>query len=206
MGQAQRASTGKDRRQTLIRLVHVAARDLGLDSDTYRACLAEVTGGKASAGEMSAVELSKVLDHFKSKGFQVRHKKATRALDTSPQASKIRALWLLLHRLGAVRNPSEAALAAYVKRIAGVDALQWAADAKLQRLVETMKKWAMRFLPQQVEALIGQVRSLADLAADEDVAIQTTVGKALRAQTFDPMERAYDVLAGVLAKRQGGGA
>ena len=65
----------------------------------------------------------------------------------------MRALWLFLHQLGAVKNPSEAALAAYVKRIAKVDALQWADGHQTEALIETLKKWAMRYLPSQVQEM-----------------------------------------------------
>ncbi|MGQ0708742.1 MAG: gp16 family protein, partial [Rhodoferax sp.] len=151
-------------RQRLIRLIHVAKRDLHLDDETYRAILQRI-GKKVSAAELTVPELEKVLEHLKRSGFKVRSKgkaagataKPSRALARDPQSQKIRALWLFLHQLGAVRNPSEEALAAYVKRLTGVDALQWINGAQSERLIESMKKWAMRFLPDQVKALAQQL-------------------------------------------------
>lgn len=133
----------KPERNRLIQLIHVARRDLALDEETYRAAL-ESTTGKTSAAEMSLPELNKVVSHLKSKGFKVRHTKQSRPVDQSPAARKIRSLWLSLHELGAVKNPSEAALGAYVKRIAGVDALQWLFGDQQRRVIETLKMWIHR--------------------------------------------------------------
>ena len=96
---------------------------------------------------MNNHELNRVLEHMKRKGFKVRPAASaapSRALAQFPQALKIRALWRFLHQLGAVRNPSEAALAAYVKRLTVVDALQWITGEQAARIIETLKKWAER--------------------------------------------------------------
>lgn len=142
----------------LRQLIHVAKRELGMDDGTYRTML-RAAGGAESTSEMRAPQLRRVLDQAKKAGFQVRAKAKTSGLhqdrrqDTSDEARKVRALWLYLHQLGVVRDPSERALAAYVKRIAHVDDLHWAHGDAMLRLIETMKKWAMRFLPEKVEGL-----------------------------------------------------
>ena len=126
-------------RQRLIRLIHVAKRDLSMDDDTYRAILQRI-GKKASSADLTIPELEKVLEHLKRSGFKVRSKakpaqaKPSRPLAQDGESKKIRALWLFLHELGAVKNPSEEALATYVKRIAGVDALQWISGEQAERL------------------------------------------------------------------------
>ena len=136
-------------RQRLIRLIHVAKRDLSLDDDTYRSILQRF-GRKESSSDLTVPELEQVLEHLKRSGFKVRSKgkpakpkavkaKPSRPLAQDAESKKIRALWLFLHELGAVKNPSEEALAAYVKRIAGVDALQWISGEQAERLIETMK-------------------------------------------------------------------
>lgn len=130
----------------LKRLIHVAKRDLQLDDETYRAALGEVTE-KYSTTEMTLPELEKVMVHFKGVGFQVRHapgKNPSRPLASDPQDKKIRALWLDLHEMDVVRNPSEAALAAYVKREIGVDALQWLTIQQKSRVIERLKQWQSR--------------------------------------------------------------
>jgi phage gp16-like protein len=76
-------------------------------------------------------------------GFK-RTKPQPRKLADDPQSKMIRALWLQLHEAGKVRNPSEEALAAFVKRQHSVDALQWLSTEKAQKLIEELKKWLAR--------------------------------------------------------------
>ena len=197
-------------RQRLIRLIHVAKRDLSMDDDTYRAILQRI-GKKASSADLTIPELEKVLEHLKRSGFKVRSKskaapkqkpeqaKPSRPLAQDLESKKIRALWLFLHELGAVKNPSEEALAAYVKRIAGVDALQWISGQQAERLIETMKKWAMRFLPQAVKELAPQVGALP-LSDVERGQLNAVLNKAFSRLTFDPMHSAWESLTDVLKK------
>ena len=159
-------------RNGMIKLVHVARRELGLDEPTYRAIL-QAQGGTESLSAMTNGQIDKVLTYLKSQGFKGRRARADRKQADNPDARKIRALWLLLYELSAVKDPSEAALAAYVKRVAKVDDLHWAhgtrkystaAGAKsrdrAEIVIETLKKWAMRFLPQAIDQLKAEVRGL----------------------------------------------
>ena len=196
-------------RQRLIRLIHVAKRDLSLDDDTYRSILQRF-GRKESSSDLTVPELEQVLEHLKRSGFKVRSKgkpakpkavkaKPSRPLAQDAESKKIRALWLFLHELGAVNNPSEEALASYVKRIAGVDALQWISGEQAERLIETMKKWAMRFLPDAVKALVPRVAELP--LSDEDRGqLNALLNKAFSRLTFDPMHSAWESLSDVLKK------
>lgn len=106
---------------------------------------------------------------------------------------------MFLHELGAVKNPAEEALAAYVKRIAGVDALQWINGEQAERLIETMKKWAMRFLPQAVKAMVPQVAAeqLSDL---ERAQLNAALNTAFARMTYDPMCAAWEHLNEVLKR------
>ena len=194
-------------RQRLIRLIHVAKRDLSMDDDTYRAILQRI-GKKASSADLTIPELEKVLEHLKRSGFKVRSKakpaqaKPSRPLAQDGESKKIRALWLFLHELGAVKNPSEEALATYVKRIAGVDALQWVSGEQAERLIETMKKWAMRrALPAAVAALrqevIAEHRAAPLSPAKADLAMQAQA-YLNRGQGFDMHWWAWERLMGVL--------
>ena len=185
-------------RQRLIRLVHIAQRELKLDKETYRAALLTVTGGKKdSCSSMSAAELQLALDHFKRFGFKVRLKLDRAARWTPRRPAKIRALWLLLRDLGAVNNASEEALAAYVKRITGVDALQWIDGRQAERTIETMKKWAMRLLPDHVRHLVDQVR---DQRLEPAVLgkLQAKLNLAFTRNTFEPMHEALEALQAAL--------
>ncbi|XLM22170.1 regulatory protein GemA, partial [Chromobacterium piscinae] len=60
-------------RQRLIRLIHVAKRELALDDDSYRAILQRI-GRQASAADLSVPELNQVLEYLKRNGFKVRSK------------------------------------------------------------------------------------------------------------------------------------
>ncbi len=144
-------------RKKEITLIHVLSTQIGLDEETRRGLMLKITG-KSSSKDMNWPDRKKVIDHLKASGAKVTTPrkagrprpaeagptKPSRPLDTSAQARQVRALWLALHGLGAVRDSSEAALGAYVKRIAKVDALQWASTEQLSLLIETLKKWEKR--------------------------------------------------------------
>ena len=214
MKSAARTAANQDARQRLIRLIHVGKRELGLDDETYRALLMGSVQ-KDSTSAMSVPELERVLERMKRSGFKVRVKSARppaqsrpgRPLAQYPEARKVRALWLFLHQLGAVKNPSEEALAAYVKRIAKVDALQWTNGNQTEALIETLKKWAMRYLPGQVremaQTLSEAIKTGSVTLSDEELTgLRSTVGLAQTRQTFDPMQTAWDALKTALDKRE----
>lgn len=129
-------------RVRLIRLIHVARRELRLDDDVYRAMLRAETGADSSA-KLSVPQLERVLARMKRAGFKV-NVKVGRKLDRAPQSRKIRALWLDLHARGVVRDPSEKALAAWVKRESGTEDLAWIDSAQAARLIERLKLWGKR--------------------------------------------------------------
>ena len=215
MKPAPRTAASQDARQRLIRLIHVAKRELGLDDEIYRALLTGCVK-KDSTSAMSVPELEHVLERMKRSGFKVRVKSArpavaqskpSRPLAQYPEARKIRALWLFLHHLGAVKNPSEAALAAYVKRVAKVDALQWTDGHQTEVLIETLKKWAMRYLPGQVremaQTLSEAIKTGSVTLNEEELdGLRSTVGLAQARQTFDPMQAAWEELKTALDKRE----
>ena len=193
------------RRATLIKLIQVARRDLGrltgLDDLAYRDILRTI-GGSESLAAMTVPNMELVLAHMKGKGFKVRPKAGDRPQTINPDASKVRALWLFLHVLGEVRDPSEKALASYVKRIAKVDDLRWASGDAVTALIETMKKWAMRrALPAAVAALrqevIAEHRAAPLSPAKADLAMQAQA-YLNRGQGFDMHWWAWERLMGVL--------
>lgn len=201
-----------DPRKKLVRLIHVARRDLNMDEDTYRAILHKATG-KASTSDMTIPELEKTLEHFKRCGFKIRHArknkhgKAVRSIPLAqdPDAKKIRALWLFLHDLGLVRNASENALAAYVKRITRVNALQWIDGEQAKIVIESLKKWAMRVLPEQVNMMAKKLKTA--LHSGELALSQTDLDSLnhcyLRARqfpSFEPMQDAWYALRPYMEK------
>lgn len=127
-------------RNRIIKLIQVARRDLCLDEPNYRGILF-AQGGNDSLAAMPIDGMQKVLDYLKAQGFKVRKTRTDRKQATGIDASKVRALWLFLHELGAVRDPSEAALTAYVKRIVKVDDVQWMRSSRrVETVIESQKK------------------------------------------------------------------
>lgn len=139
----------------LIKLLHVAKNQLLLDDAAYRRLLANVSGGKTSSKQMSVAELELALRGMKAQGFVVTTKAQTKsgrqdipvreaAAGVDAQIKKIRALWLELHRLGAVRSPSELSLACFVSRMTGVDYQGWLSVDDASRVIEHLKQWKKR--------------------------------------------------------------
>jgi phage gp16-like protein len=129
-----------------IQLIHVARQKVGMDEDTYRALLLD-RFGVASSKELDWQQRKQLLEHFKTLGFKVipsTKRPQARALAGDAQSTKIRELWLTLHSAGKVRNPSETALAAFVKRQTKVDALQWLSTKQASAVIEELKKWLAR--------------------------------------------------------------
>lgn len=134
-------------RLRLIKLIHVARRDLQMDDETYRLMLAGMKGlgGATSTADLSVPNLYRVLEQLKQKGFKVRpNKSAKRPAAADPQSRKIRSLWLSLRDLGALRDPSEEALLKFVRGMTEVEALQWLTSEQASLVIEAMKKWLTR--------------------------------------------------------------
>lgn len=134
----------QDKRKRLIRLIHVAKRELVMDDDTYRGILLSI-GNANSSSKLSVSKLELVLEHFKQAGFKVVPKaKVNLPLVTDPQSKKIRALWLELHSQGIVKDSSEYALSRFAKRLTGVDSLKWLTSDQASMVIESLKKWLDR--------------------------------------------------------------
>ena len=201
--------TQKTHRNSLIKLVHVARRELNLDEPSYRAIL-KAQGGLDSLSKMNTTQMSRVLEYFKTQGFRVRKTPNDRKQATGKAAGKVRALWLLLHELGVVRDPSEAALTAYVQRMAKVDDVQWMrggrqvsyGDVRAYRdrpelVIESLKKWAMRTLPGAVEALMAQVLTSAQnqqLSPEQRVYAARAFKRSCHGDGFDVLNEVWDNL------------
>lgn len=132
--------------------VHIAKKDLQIPDDAYRAMLQRLTG-HSSARDCTEAQLATVLEELKAKGWKPTFKVVSsnpkaagkgRAPASSPVARKARAMWISLHQLGVVRNPSEAALEAFACSQLKVDALVWANQSHGFRLIEALKDMAER--------------------------------------------------------------
>ncbi|EAN3429023.1 DUF1018 domain-containing protein [Salmonella enterica] len=139
-------------RASLITLIHIAKKDLRLDTDTYRDALRAAVG-KTSCRDMTQTELSKVLATFKKRGFKVRSRPQNRALKPATVTAKIRAIWRLMHVHGFLSSDSEAALNAWVRKQTapqnggvGVANYQWLErePALASDVLERLKRWHRR--------------------------------------------------------------
>jgi phage gp16-like protein len=127
----------------LLAELHILRKRIGLDDDTYRAKLANITG-KASAKEMTEAERQTVLSVFRNEGFTAPGAKPSKVL-LGKYAKKLQALWIAAYNLGLVRDRRDTALLAFVKRQTGIDHtrfLHYADDAA--KAIEALKGWLRR--------------------------------------------------------------
>lgn len=134
--------------------IAIGPKNLDMDDHTYRAMLERVTGNRSLTLCLEN-EIDDVIRELERLGFPAQAPKASasRKLDDSPEGKLIRAIWLQLHAIGEVKNPSEAALLAYVLRIGKVSAIQWLSASKCELVIETLKKWAVRVFPMKLADL-----------------------------------------------------
>jgi phage gp16-like protein len=140
----------------------IARKELGIEECDYRDILERLTGHR-SARDCSDGQIGAVLDELKAKGWKPRASLSSttskaggaeqpKVLSTTPRvrrsdhpaARKARALWISLHRLGVVRDSSEAALESFGRRQLGVERMQWADQARVYKLIEALKAMAER--------------------------------------------------------------
>lgn len=130
--------------------IAMGRKQLGLDDETYRAMLENITG-KRSASQCNIVQLARVIDHMASKGAvftsakpkgEYKAKAAQRRSDfyeipDSPNARQKRHICAMWRELGYDMT----SLDARVKRQFGVDAFRWMNDpAQLQILGKDLAK------------------------------------------------------------------
>lgn len=145
-------------KQKYIQLIHIAKQQLNMDEYSYRSML-ECLTAKNSTTKMTLVELSKVLHELEQKGFKVRSKKGYSPKTKSTIAksnitTKIRAIWIDMHKQGIIRDGSEQALNKWVRSIVNpiltgrnqplalnVQSLN---DQMASLVLERLKKWQQR--------------------------------------------------------------
>lgn len=135
-----------------IRLIHVAARELGLDADT-RHELQLVTTGKASLAEMSPSELDRVVDALKARGFKPGRAsgKAFRTPATRGDVRFAHVMWGKLAKAGAVGKPGPKGLNTFIRTrfenawgSAPLDIDQMQDAAQIATVVEALKTMCRR--------------------------------------------------------------
>ncbi len=132
-------------KKILTTKIHVAKAQLHLDETTYRQLLNRVTG-KTSCVHMNVSELAAVMEEMKAKGFKPRTKSSRRLSPKSKGGTvdKIRAIWITMAKQNFVRDGSEAALDAYIKRMQGVDHVGWLKGVAVDKALESLKNWHRR--------------------------------------------------------------
>jgi hypothetical protein len=116
------AKSTQNKRKKLIQLIHVGKAKMALGEDAYRAFL-EGVAGKASCADMSERQLEAVLRAMRKNGFSQlpsRVQPEEKGMASLAQLEYIKGMWQKC-----ARNKSNAALLAFVNRIAGVKALRF---------------------------------------------------------------------------------
>ncbi len=120
-------------RNAMIACLHQRKAKMGLDDETYRAKLEQLTG-KRSAADLTDTELSLCLNNFHVK--QSAH--------VPPHHAKIKALYIAAFNLGAVLDGSDEALDAFVARQTGKLRLTFVAPGEAAAVTEALKAMLAR--------------------------------------------------------------
>ena len=148
-------------RTSMIKVIHIARRDLHLDDDTYRALLGSAVPGKTSCSDMTANELQHVIKALEAKGFKSKPLPRSKRRMSSPSdvSLKIRAIWKTMFNQGFVRDGSDIGLDRFVRRHtriinggAGVSSLEWLRAEAEDNLLESLKQWHIREMKKALQA------------------------------------------------------
>ncbi len=140
--------------RALQKLIHVGARELGLDPET-RHDLQLVATGKTSLRDMSEAELEKVVQALKDRGFRPAVDPGKRARGRpSAKRADVRfchVMWRLLAQKKAVREPGPKGLNAFIRTRfekkwgsvpIDIDAMQ--DGSEINDVVRALKDWCKR--------------------------------------------------------------
>lgn len=130
-------------RRAMLAKVQIARQQLRIAEDDYRQILMDETG-KLSCKDLDESGLAKVLKRMERLGFKAVPKGGKSRVADYPMARKARALWISLHQLGVVRNPSEQAFEAFACRQLHCEVFTWARQSEGYKLIEALKDMAQR--------------------------------------------------------------
>lgn len=128
----------QDERKKLLGKVHIAKKDLGLDDDTYRRLLKNVTG-RESASKCTVRQLIDVVKYMGERGWSENGKRPEKA-ELSPSVKKIYALWGVLQKLGKVKNRNPEILDRFVARLTKKSSVKALPAREAYKVIEALKK------------------------------------------------------------------
>jgi hypothetical protein len=174
--QARRTGKTENGRRRLVIAVRAACKRQGIDDDMRKDVQASLIG-KASMSDMSLAELGRLLDHF-NKGWKG-------PMGHRAHIGKIKALWWSLYWFGAVDDPGDRAISAFVERQTGISTLKFLDHRKAASVIEALKSWLERQgvtwpAADAVQRVANHTPDYSDLHADRH-AILLALGDALRA-------------------------
>lgn len=125
--------------------IHIAKKALGMDDDTYRLMLENITG-KTSCKGMNINERYKVLAHCRKIGWKPKAKRGQgKSTDwRKPRIAKITALWITLFDADIVQDKSLTAMEHWCETLTGKSSLNWSTSADLNNCIEGLKSWCNR--------------------------------------------------------------
>lgn len=138
-------------RRRLYGAVHAGAKTLGWSDEIYRDVL-RLRYGVTTAKRLTDAQLIDFIEHMRSQGFgrgadspqPTANGPSPRTTGGGPLQAKIRALWLACWNLGVVRDRRDGALAHFVERQTGKEALRFLAAPECNAVIEALKKMAAR--------------------------------------------------------------
>lgn len=129
-----------------LALVHIAAKAVGLDDDTYRDML-EAQAGVRSAKALDWEGFRAVMRHLEKAGFRGSSKQERAGYASRAELNKIRVMW---HGLaGTYYEPGKeaAALRGFLKKRFHVEHERFLTGAKARQVIEALKSIASRNRP-----------------------------------------------------------
>lgn len=125
---------------TALAKIHVLKKQAGLDDESYRDLLERETGLRSSA-DMTDDQ------HLKVIGALDRLVPGTETPNraTGKFAKKLQALWIAGYNLGVIRNRSDKAMIAFLRRQTGLDHTRFLRDPKdADKAIDALKLWMRR--------------------------------------------------------------
>ncbi|MDA8230365.1 MAG: regulatory protein GemA [Magnetospirillum sp.] len=128
-------------REAMLKKVHVAKRQLGLDDESYRDILRRIARRDSSA-DCTRPQLVDLLAEFTRLGWSGQKRK----LSDKAHVRKVFAIWGDMCRAGIPDSPTPAALKSFVRKMTGVDDPEWMTAIQARTVIEALKAWETREL------------------------------------------------------------